>query len=263
MYYYAMKRVHFLVLGGKRAWVLGAVLIVAGATVLFCSWFFFIGGYCGDPWPGCRMVPFNWHVGLVGMILITSGLGLFAYSARLRMKTDREGTPVFVSAVAMFTLFVLITVTVFNPLISPYDFIRDSDRDGYTDDIDSFPHDKDRHMPTHLDLTVSWENTTTEYVARISSVYVYLDGEPTDTSVMRLVILWVPEYANAHFEEIGTLAEIEGSWVDGVRYQDNAPFGLFGLDDVFSFDMDVFNAQADAHIIDDGDYDVAYFRVTI
>lgn len=250
-------------LGGKRAWVLGVVLIVAGATILFCSWFFFIGVGCGDPWPGCRYVPFDWHVGLVGMILITFGLGSFAYSARLKMKTDRGETPMFVSAIAMFILFVLITVTVYNPLISPYDFIRDSDHDGYTDDIDSFPHDKDRYMPTYLDVTISWENTTTDYVARISSVYAYLDGEPTDTSVMRLEIRWLPDYYNAYSEEIGTLKDIENTAVNGIRYQDNAPIGLFGLDDTFSFDKGEFVRAADARILDDLGYLVAEFQIIV
>ena len=249
-------------LGEKRGAVFGAVSIVAGAIVLFLSWFLFGSvGSCGDPWPGCRTIPFDWHLGLVGMVLITAGLGLFAYSNRLKMKKDRGKTPQFISAIVMFILFVLITVIVFNPLISPYDFIKDSDLDGYTDDTDSFPHDRDRHMPTYLDVTIGWENTTADYVARISSVYAYLDGEPTDTSVMRLEIRWLPNYYNAYSEEIGTLKDIENDIVNGIRYQDNAPIGLFGLDDTFSFDKGEFVRAADARILDDLGYLVAGFQI--
>lgn len=251
-------------LGEKRAAVFGAVSIVAGAIVLFLSWFLFGSvGSCGDPWPGCRTIPFDWHLGLVGMVLITAGLGSFAYSNRLKMKKDIGKTPLFISAIAMFILFVLITVVVFNPLISPYDFIRDSDRDGYTDDVDAFPRDKDRHMPTYLDLTISWENTTTDYVARISGVYLILGGEPTDTSVMRLQIRWLPEYYNAYGEEIGILKDIENAAVSGVRYQDNAPIGLFGLDDTLSFDKGEFARAADALILDDAGYMVAWFHIVV
>lgn len=248
---------------GERRWVvLGIAFIVVGGTVLFLSWLLFGSvGSCRDPWPGCRTVPFDWHIGLVGMILVTAGTGTLAYSARLKMKMDSGQTPMFISAIVMFVLFVLNTVIVFNPLISPYDFIRDSDRDGYTDDIDSFPKDGDRHMPTYLEVGITWENTSTNYTARISSVYVALDGEPTDTSVMRLEIRWLPNYFNAHSEEIGTLEEIESSWVKSVRYQDSAPIGSFGLDDSFSFDKSVFDAAADAYILDDAGYLVARFQI--
>lgn len=242
--------------------MIGVACIAAGGIVLFLSWFLFGNvGSCADPWPGCRSVPFDWHLGLVGMILVTVGLGSLAYSARRKMRTDKEETPVFISLMATMVLFIIITVTVYNPLISPYDFIRDSDLDGYSDDIDSFPNDKDRHMPTYLDIDVTWENTSTEYVARVSTVYVGLDGEPTDTSIMRLVIRWLPDYSVAHSDEIGTLEDLEDVWVGGVKYQDNAPRGLFGLDDVFSFDKAVFDIQADAYILDDMGYEIAYFRV--
>jgi len=242
--------------------VIVAVSIAAGATVLFCSWFFFQSIGCGDPWPGCTYTLFDWHLGLVGMILITFGLGLFTFVARQKGKTDREKMPLFISAFVFFALSVLITVVVFNPLISPYDFIRDSDLDGYTDEADAFPHDKDRYMPAKLDVEISWENTSTYYGARIASVYVLLDGEPTDTSVMRLVIRWLPDYTLAHSEEIGTLREIEGVWTEGVKYQDNAPLGLFGLNDLLMFDTSVFDIAADAHVLDDMGYEVAEFQVT-
>ena len=250
-------------LEGKRVSVIGAIFVVLGAIVLFLSWILFGSvGSCGDPWPGCRSVPFNWHVGLVGMILVTTGLGLFGLSAHRKMKTDKNEMPAFISIMVTFTLFIIITVTVYNPFISPYDFIRDSDGDGYTDDIDSFPKDKDRHMPTSLEIGITWENTTTNYSARVTSVYFYLDGEPTDTSVMRLVIQWLPEYSQSYSEDIGTLKDIEGVWKDGVMFEDNAPLGLFGLDDVFFFDIDIFDAQADAYILDDLGYYVADFQIT-
>ena len=247
---------------GRRVLVAGAVSIVAGLVVVFCSWFFFASVGCADPWPGCRNIPFDWHLGLVGMVLVTIGLGFLTYHFRGKMKNDKEETPVFISVMITFILFIIITAVVYNPLISPYDFIRDSDLDGYADDIDDFPDDKDRHMVTWLDVEVTWENTSTNYTARISSVYVYLDGEPTDTSVMRLVIRWLPYYYYENTEEIGVLADIEGRWVGGVRYQDNAPLGLFGMDDVFSFDKTVFDTRADALIVDDLGYEVAGFEIT-
>jgi len=241
--------------------VLAAVSIIAGAIVLFCSWFFFAIVGCADPWPGCRYTLFDWHLGLVGMVLITLGLGLFAYSVRQKAKLDKEKIPLSISAFVFFALFVLITVIVFNPLISPYDFIRDSDLDGYADDHDSFPHDKDRYMPTYLEIELTWENTTTNYTARISSVYFVLDGEPTDTSVMRLVIRWLPDYIITHTEEFGILEDLNGRWVRGVRYQDNSPIGLFGLDDTFSFDIGVFDITAEAYVLDDAGYLVARFPI--
>ncbi len=219
-----------MMLEGKGATVIGAVFIIAGTIVLFLSWFLFGSvGSCRDPWPGCRSVPFDWHVSLVGMIFVTTGLGLFGFSAHRKMKTDKNESPVFISIMATFVLFIVITVTVYNPFISPYDFIRDSDGDGYTDDIDSFPKDKDRHMPTSLEIGITWENTSTNYSARVTSVYYYLDGEPTDTSVMRLVIQWLPEHMQSYSEEIGTLEDIEGVDPDKRRRQRRAKYRAMGI----------------------------------
>ena len=196
------------------------------------------------------------------MAFVTIGLGVFTYSSRRKMKTDKQEQPIFIALAVTFVLFIVITVTVYNPLISPYDFVRDSDLDGYTDDIDAFPRDKDRHMPTMMEVGVSLENTSTNYTARITSVYYYFNGEPTDTSIMKLNIQWLPEYSTSHSEEIGTLLEITDVWKGGVKFQDNAPVGLLGLDDVFSFDKEIFDVQADAYILDDGGYFVTDFQIT-
>ena len=247
---------------GRRPSVIATVLILAGAIVLFCSWFFFLSVGSGNPYMGSSTVLFEWHIGLIGMVLVTIGLGLITYSSRRKSKMDRKAMPQFMSAAVFFILSVLITVVVFNPLISPYGFIRDSDLDGYTDDMDSFPHDKDRYMPVVLDIEVAWENTSTNYIARVSGVYVIFDGETTDTSVMRLVIRWLPDYYNVNSEDYGTLQSLDGTWTDGVRYQDNAPLGLFGLNDVFSFDTGVFNKAAEAHVVDDAGYGVTDFQIT-
>ena len=251
-------------LEGKWTTVIGAICMVAGAAILFLSWFLFGGvGSCGDPWPGCTGIPFDWHVGLVGMVLVTAGLGVFAFTARRKMKTDEQATPVFIAVMVTFVLFIIITVTVYNPYTSPYDFIRDSDGDGYTDDIDSYPHDEDRYMPTYLQVEITWENTSMNYVARITGVYYLLNGAPTDTSLMQLEIEWAPDYVTAHVDQIGTLKDIDGTWVDGVMYRDNAPAGLFGLNDAFSFDIATFDFSADAYILDDLGYIVTWFHVVV
>lgn len=248
---------------GRRELLLGGISVVAGVVVIFCSWFFFVGIGCGDPWPGCHQVVFNWRLGLVGMILVVLGLGMFTHQAFTRMKTDQDHRPIFISAMALLVLFVLITVVAFNPLVSPYDFIRDSDGDGFTDDIDSFPHDKARHMPTYFDVELAWENTSSNYTARISNVYYYLNGGPTDTSIMRLDITWVPEHSISYNDTIGILADIDGKYADGVIYWDNAPLGLFGVNDTISFDKSVFDVAADAWIYDDMGNLMTSFHITV
>jgi hypothetical protein len=248
----------------KGLLVAGVVSVVAGLVVIFCSWFFFASIGCGDPWPGCTTTVVEWRLTLVGMLLIILGFGIFAYLAYGRIRTSIDGAALFASTTVFLVLFIVITAIVFNPMISPYDFIRDSDGDGYTDDIDDYPHDKRRYMPTVLQVEITWENTSTNYTATIAAVYYILDGWPTDTAIMQLSIIRAPNYFSVmRTEEVGTLSEIEGSWVDGIMYEDEVPLGLLGVNDSFSFDVNEFDIAADVSIRDDMDYMVTWFSVTV
>ena len=241
--------------------VIGLVLIIVGVVVLFLSWFLFLGYGCADPWPGCHTT-YSAEFGLIGMAIATVGVWLTAYSAYLKMRENREAMPKFVSTTAFAILMMIILLTVFNPLISPYDFIRDSDLDGYHDDIDNYPHDKSRHMVTWIQLEISWQNTSTNYNAMIADVWVIIQGEELSTSILELEINWLPHYITAYDEEIGNLAEINSQWVKGVRYDDNSPVGIFGTADTFSFDRGVFEDHpSDISISDDFGYVVTYFTI--
>jgi len=245
----------------KTTWVIGLILVAVGAVVLFLSWFLFTGYGCADPWPGCHTT-YAWQWGFIGTVIATVGIWLIAYSAHLKTREDRGAMPLFVSMTAFAVLAMIILVTVFNPLISPYDFIRDSDLDGYHDDIDDYPHDKSRHMVTWLQLDIAWENTSTNYTARIADVWVIIQGEELSTSILELGVNWLPHYMTAYDEKIGNLAEMNGQWVNGVKYVDNSPVGIFGTGDIFSFDVGVFEDHpSDVSIADDYGYVVAYFTV--
>ena len=165
----------------------------------------------------------------------------------------------FLSIAALFVLSLIILFTVFNPLISPYDTIRDSDLDGYTDDIDAYPHDQSRHYAPFIQLTVAWANTTTNYSAIVTNVGYIVYEDPIPLS---RIVLAVRLYSASYFaynEDIGTLEELDGVWIEGASYTDNAPFNELTADDVFSFDKEEFYMAFEPMLMDDKGHQIAVF----
>jgi hypothetical protein len=245
-------------LEGKRVWILGTLLVIVGAALLFITALSSVEVSHGDPVPGFHN-QVGVELGVIGMVATAIGLGSLMIDARKRGADSKEGRMTFLSIAAFFVLSLIILFTVFNPLISPYDTIRDSDLDGYTDDIDAYPHDQSRHYAPFIQLTVAWANTTTNYSAIVTNVGYIVYEDPIPLS---RIVLAVRLYSASYFaynEDIGTLEELDGVWIDGASYTDNAPFNELTADDVFSFDKEEFYMAFEPMLMDDKGHQIAVF----
>jgi len=247
-----------MMLEGKRVWVLGTLFVIAAVVLLFLTYLTSLVIGCGDPVPGCHNAV-NVGLGVIGMSVLATGLAFFMTGARRRMMDSKESRMTFLSIAAFFMLSLIILFTVFNPLISPYDYIRDSDLDGYTDDIDDYPHDQSRHYAPFIQLTVAWANTTTNYSATVMNVGYIVYEDPIPLSRIVLTIRWYAKSYTAFNRDVATLEELDGAWIDGASYRDNAPSGELSANDTFAFDTSVFNVEFIPMLMDDKGYQMAVF----
>ncbi|OGS42465.1 MAG: hypothetical protein A3K67_04210 [Euryarchaeota archaeon RBG_16_62_10] len=211
-----------------------------------------MGGVCADPMIGCYRVFAFWPA-FAGMLLVVAGAAIITFACRGIAKRDPAGRPLFYFSAAMLTVSAVILFVGFNPLISPYPFIRDSDLDGYSVDQDMHPEDRSRYFSTYLQAEVSWSNTSTNYSATITDLVFALDGSPIDTSGLYLIVAVYP-YSYVYGEEIGRLDEINNTWTDGVLYSDGAPYGLLSVNDTVTLDRAGIPAEFEVWVEDDHGY---------
>ncbi len=239
-------------------WVTGGICIAAGAALLLLSWLT-MGFGCADP-GGCY-TGYSIEVGASGMILVVLGVGLFAFAGWLRARRNSDARPMLYLLSANFVVALMVLLTVFNPLISPIDFIRDSDLDGWTDDRDYYPKDNDRTHPTVLQLYLSWANTSTNWTAIIEDVWVIWAGpEPTTDSL----VLQVTKYASTSHPldiEVGTLAELNNTWLEGVQFLDGEPYGLLSGNDAITLDSREYLQHTTVRIVDDYGWQVCWIDI--
>ncbi len=245
-------------LEGKAIWIVGSLSVIIGAVLLFLTVLSSTVTSHGDPVPGSHN-QVSVELGIMGMVATSIGSGLFVIGARRRAASSKEARMTLLSISAFFVLSLIILFTVFNPLISPYDAIRDSDLDGYTDDIDAYPHDQSRHYAPFIQLTVAWANTTTEYSATVTNVGYVVYEDPIPLS---RIVLTVRLYSASYFaynEDIGTLEELDGVWIDGASFTDNAPLDELSAGDAFSFDAGEYYMEFEPLLTDDEDHQIAVF----
>lgn len=246
-------------LEGKATWILGGIFVGLGSALLFLAYMTSSVGFCGDPVPGCHSLV-NVELGILAMSVIAAGLGFMTTGARRRMGESTELRVRFISIASFFVLSLIILFTVFNPLISPYDSIRDSDLDGYTDNIDAYPHDKSRHYAPFVELVGVWENTTTNYSFTVTDIWVYVYEDLGPLSQIVLTVKWYSESYFAYLEDVATLAEIDGVWIDGVSYIDNAPLSELSANDTFKLDSEIYHVAFELFLSDDAGHTIAFFR---
>jgi hypothetical protein len=246
-------------LEGKTTWVLGGILVGLGSVLLFLTYLTSMVGFCGDPAPGCHSLV-NVKLGILAMSVLAAGLGFMTMGAHGRMRESLEMRVRFMSIASFFILSLIILSTVFNPLISPYDTIRDSDLDGYTDNIDSYPHDQARHFPPFFELIVEWENTTTNYSFTVTDIYDYMLIDPGPLSRVVLTIRWYSESYFAYSEDVATLEELDGAWIGGTMFMDRGPLGELSVNDSFTFDTTIYHVAFEVYLSDDAGHMIAMLR---
>jgi hypothetical protein len=156
---------------------------------------------------------------------------------------------------------VLVLVVVFNPLISPFESVRDSDLDGYTDEFDAYPHDKHRSVPEWLELKVTRENTATNWSVRITNIKVLEGSGVLETDEVFLDAYLYGSTSNAMIWDIGRLSELNGTWNTHIKYLDGAPYGFLSVNDTFLLDKDEYLEGTYLRIVDDHDYIISHIWI--
>jgi hypothetical protein len=122
---------------GRFAWLIGLIVVIAAIAL---SWYASMTAFSDAPDPDHL---FSLTL-LAGLSLMAIGATIYAASMR-RTRTaigHHARKPLIVFSLAAVT--VLISVYLFNPLLSPVAFLRDSDLDGVQDYDDEYPHDSSR-----------------------------------------------------------------------------------------------------------------------
>jgi hypothetical protein len=106
---------------------------------------------------------------------------------------------------------------------------------------------------------VDWENTTTNYSVTITDIhsYVYVDQGPLSRIV--LAVRWYAESYFAYTKDIAPLDELDGVWIDGATYTDNAPINELSANDKFTFDASVYYVAFEPMLKDDAGHVIAFF----
>jgi len=246
-------------LEGRITWMLGGILVGLGLVLLFLTYYTSLVGFCVDPVPGCHS-HLNVKLGILAMSVLAAGLGSMTMGAHGRMRESPEMRARFMSTASFFILSLIILFTVFNPLISPYDSIRDSDLDGYTDSVDAYPHDKSRYYAPFVQLIGEWENSTTNYSFTVTDIWVYVNEDLGPLSRIVLTVQWYSESYFAYVEDVATLEELDGAWIDGASFTDGAPLNELSANDTFTLDSGIFNVAFELALSDDAGHTIAFFR---